>query len=168
MLVLAELILSPSISSAMVLSGLPRLQNGKFSKKHSIGNNSVYKSNGNDTEKVRYLTPVLTPPLPTAAFTNSSLTTYSSFFLFKNIRQLVRNRNNFMQGVDSLHLFKMCLLSQLNKSGGWLGLNSGQLVILLEAVISRVTQLASTNGGGAGGIKHSMFSLFLLQMFEHC
>ena len=33
MLVLAELILSPSISSAMVLSGLPRLQNGKFSKK---------------------------------------------------------------------------------------------------------------------------------------
>ena len=81
MLVLAELILSPSISSAMVLSGLPRLQNGKFSKKHSIGNDSVYKSNGNDTEKVRYLTPVLTPPLPTAAFTNSSLTTYSSFFV---------------------------------------------------------------------------------------
>ena len=139
-----------------------------FPKKHPIGNDSVYKSNGNDTEKVRYLTPVLTPPLPTAAFTNSSLTTYSSFFLFKNIRQLVRNRNNFMQGVDSLHLFKMCLLSQLNKSGGWLGLNSGQLVILLEAVISRVTQLASTNGGGAGGIKHLMFSLFLLQMFEHC
>ena len=73
-----------------------------------------------------------------------------------------------MQGVDSLHLFEMCLLSQLNKSGGWFGLNSGQLVILLEAVISRVTQLASTNGGGAGGIKHLMFSLFLLQMFEHC
>ena len=52
-----------------------------FPKKHLIGNDSVYKSNGNDTEKVRYLTPVLTPPLPTAAFTNSSLTTYSSFFV---------------------------------------------------------------------------------------
>ena len=50
-----------------------------FPKKHPIGNDSVYKSNGNDTEKVRYLTPVLTPPLPTAAFTHSSLTTYSSF-----------------------------------------------------------------------------------------
>ena len=70
-----------------------------------------------------------------------------------------------MQGVDSLHLFKMCLLSQLNKSGGWLGLNSGQLVILLEAVISRVTQLASTNGGGAGG--DQTFDVFFLQML-HC